>query len=66
MDSQICTYVDTIELDEIIQKIIHEGDEHMDKKNNQIISIIRTSNICSKNLSNKECADYIILYTQLK
>lgn len=56
MNTQICTYVDTIELDRIIQKIIHEGDE-------QIISVVRTSNFGP--FGKTDCADYIILYTQI-
>jgi hypothetical protein len=65
MDSRICTYVDTIELDREIQKIIHAVDERGYFKY-KITSIVRTSNICPKNLSDKECADYIILYTSIK
>lgn len=65
MDTRICTYVDTIELDKEIQSIIQAVDERGYYKY-KISSVIRTSNICSPNLSNKECADYIILYTQLK
>jgi hypothetical protein len=64
MDTRICTFVNTTELDAIIQKIIKELNLKGDRKGNQIISVVRTSEFkqSKANLTIGDCADYIILY----
>jgi len=62
MDTKICTYLSTTELDAEIQKIIKQVDLRGDRKNNKIISIVRTSEFKRLSLASGDCADYIILY----
>jgi hypothetical protein len=57
MDSRICTYLNTVELDAVIQRIINE------LTNIQIISVVRTSEFQRLTPTSGDCADYIILYT---
>jgi len=61
MDTKICTYLSTTELDAEIQKIIKQVDLRGDRKNNKIISIVRSSEF-KHTISKGDCADYIILY----
>ncbi len=53
MDSKICTFVNTLELDVEIQKIIKEL---------QIVSIIRTSEFENTGSEGGSYANYIIIY----
>jgi len=61
MDTKICTFVNTIDLDAEIQKIIKLCDNRGDWKKSQIISVIRSSEF-KHTISKGDCADYIILY----
>ena len=66
MDSKICTFINTTELDAEIQKILQistHTDDLGSRVYARIISVIRTSEFHRLNGYQGECADYIILYT---
>ena len=63
MDTRICTFVNTTELDAEIQKIINQVNLRGDRKNNQIIAVIRTCEFIKHTTDTRgDSADYIILY----
>lgn len=65
MDTRICTFVNTTELDAAIQKIIKQLNLKGDRKNNKILSVVRTSEFKSTSALG-DCADYLILYDDSK